>query len=244
MVTSLVIEHQDFAGLARFGDWFADAGLDVETVRPSHGERVPGEVGHDALIVLGGSMGANDDANHPWLADTKTLMREYVAAEVPCLGICLGHQLLAVAMGGVVAKNPAGQQKGVFDVGLRGEASDDPLFSALSPSVVATHWNDDVVTELPESAVLLATANGGSTQAMRVGRSAWGVQFHPEADSDLIATWQRLSEETPDDGVVDVIREAEPSLRKTWSAFARRFAELAGSAAATREDRDVRWHRG
>lgn len=236
-----MVEHQDFAGIARFGGWFEEAGLAVDTVRPFRGEKVPAEVDHDALVVLGGAMGANDDANHPWLTDTKALLREYVEAEVPCLGICLGHQLLAVATGGVVDKNPAGGQKGVYDVGLRSEAREDPLFCELTPSVVATHWNDDVVTELPAAAVLLATADGGCTQAMRVGRNAWGTQFHPEADADLVGTWLRLGG-GDDYEAVEAVRAAEGDLFDAWSAFAHRFAALVASAA-TREDRDVGRHR-
>ncbi len=94
-------------------------GVDLDVCRPYvAGETLPdGPAGYDGVVVMGGAMGANDDATSPWLTPTKELIRRADADRVPTLGICLGHQLAAVALGGEVRPNPRGRQFGLLDVG-------------------------------------------------------------------------------------------------------------------------------
>lgn len=229
-----MIEHEKDADLAWLGEWFEDAGLTVEVVRPFAGETVPAEVTHDALVVLGGSMGAYDDVKYTWLTDTKALLRAYVGAEVPCLGVCLGHQLLTVACGGEVQRNPDGRQRGALAVGFQREAAEDPLFGPLPTGTHAVQWNGDVVTALPPGAVLLAESADGHPQAARVGPKAWSIQFHPEAGAEKAEVWAKLESRGADhdDATRDAlatVREHEDEMRQTWSAFAGRFATLAGA---------------
>lgn len=229
----LVIEHDSHGPLALFDEWFENAGLQADVVRPYDGDIVPDIPDRDGLVVLGGAMGAYDDADYPWLAGTKRLLSAYVSEARPTLGICLGHQLLTVACGGEVRRNPDGKQMGLLDVGLQPAASDDTLFSGLEPPVRAVQWNDDVVSRLPDGAVLLAASTDGWPQAYRLGATAWSVQFHPEVGAAQVADW---AEETDPgfrtagrevDTAVRAIEVADGELRRTWQPFASGFAALA-----------------
>src|SRR5690242_11957185 len=174
------------------GEWLTEAGLVVHVRRPYAGDALPRDLrGHAGMVVLGGEMGAYDDAAHPWLTEVKDLCRTAVATGTPVLGICLGHQLLAVALGGEVARGPHGQQIGVLEVGWTPEAYVDPLLAPVAAldDAPAVQWNNDVVTRLPDGATALARTPRGELQAARFGSAAWGVQWHPEAGVDIIRTW-------------------------------------------------------
>ena len=217
------------------GEWLAEAGLVVDVRRPYAGDALPSDLaGHTGMVVLGGEMGAYDDADHPWLTDVKQLCRTAVATGTPLLGICLGHQLLAVALGGEVAPGPHGQQIGVLDVGWTPEAYVDPLLARVTAldDAPAVQWNNDVVTRLPDGAVALARTPRGELQAARFGSAAWGVQWHPEAGVEIIAPW---AEHDRDDAVergVDVdayvqdVAAAGERLRRAWRVLAEAFAAV------------------
>jgi GMP synthase (glutamine-hydrolysing) len=230
---ALVIQHEAICPPGRLGQWLSDAGLHLDVIRPYEGEPVPDALEHDALIVLGGTQGANDDEAWPWLPATRRLLAAAVASRAPTLGICLGHQLLALATGGRVDPNPRGSTTGLRAVDLTsGEdgASDDPLVGDLSVGAVAIHWNDDVVTTSPPGAVILARTPDGAPQVIRVGSRAWGVQFHPEADLGIVTVWAdrtveagEMSQHDADARLADIAR-ADGELITTWRCWAERFA--------------------
>lgn len=235
----LVVQHSANCPPARVGDWLVENGLTTELVRGDLGDRLPRNLaGYSALVVLGGPMNAYDDAAYGWLAPTKALLREAVESEVPALGICLGHQLLAAATGGVVTRCPTGHQAGVFPVGLTPAGRADPLFGGLTDPV-AVHWNYDLVVRLPPGAELLATSPAG-VQAYRVGL-AWGTQFHPEVGPEHVRRWAdsyvadgRLEAATTE-AHLTAIGRADAALVASWSVFVARFAAqvLRGSAPTT-----------
>ena len=134
-------------------------------------------------------MGANDDAVHPWLAPTKDLLREAARDAVPTLGVCLGHQLAAVALGGTVGRSPAAARSACWRSGGPGEAASDPLLASLATFRRAIQWNEDLVLEPSPGAVLLAATELGEIQAMRFAPTVWGVQWHPEATLEMIESW-------------------------------------------------------
>src|SRR3954449_3095349 len=184
MARALVVQHTAQEGLGNLLQWLPAAGLDVHPIHPYLGHRVPPSVEGDALIVLGGPMGAYDDAEAPWLPSVRALLSTAVDDGVPTIGICLGAQLLAVACGGTVERDTAGPQFGLDDVSV---AHDDLLMSAGPLPVV--QWHFDAVTALPPSAELLASSEGHPVQAFRVGEVAWGLQFHVEATLAMVAEW-------------------------------------------------------
>ena len=225
--TVLVVEHEPGAPAGWFGDELQRAGCRLDVRRPYAGGELPGpqeltDVG--GVLVLGGGMSSWDDVAAPWLPDTCALVRDAEEAGVPVLGICLGHQVAARALGGEAAPNAAGTTLAVLPVGWSEGAAGDPLFAAALDSRLAVHWNNDVVSVLPEGARVLATSPDGAVQAARLGRNVWGVQFHPEAGAGIVERWAR------EDG--EPYLAAGFDLEQYLSDVRRHEAELAASCAA------------
>jgi len=243
----LVVEHEAQCPPGWLGEWLSDAGADLDVSRPYAGDVLPDDLtGHSGMVVLGGEMGAYDDARHPWLTHVKRLVVSAVGDGTPVLGVCLGHQLVAVALGGEVRVNPLGQQIGVLGVGWTAAAHDDPLLApaaALGTSrddVPAVQWNNDVVTRLPDGAVDLAHTDRGELQAARFAPAAWGVQWHPEAGAEIIGSWadhdrdDAVERGVDVDGYVAEVAAAQPRLRATWPVLADRFTAICRRASLAR----------
>ena len=150
------------------------------------------------IILLGGRMSALDDATYPWLRTIYALVRVAVENHIPVLGICLGHQIIAQALGGRVELNSSsGAQEGPHSVALTAEGAKDPVLGPLHAfgDLVLYESHNDVVTELPPGASELATSTTCPVQAFRYG-SALGVQFHPEAAPDDMERWWQLGHPT------------------------------------------------
>lgn len=154
---------------------------------PYLGETLPDLRDVTALIVMGGAMGANDDAAHPFLTELKSLIRRVAELGRPYLGICLGGQLLAAACGGRVVSN-RWDELGTLGVGLTAEGKCDRLFAGLGESFTTFQWHHDSF-DIPPGAVLLARSPACPHQAFRIGASAWGTQFHPEVTEAIIRGW-------------------------------------------------------
>lgn len=185
-------------------------------------------------------MSAYGDQQCPWLAPTKTLIKRTVEDGRPFLGICLGHQLGAVALGGTVERNPSGQAAGLTPVRLTTAGRHDPLLSVIDDGTAAVMWNGDVITAPPDGAVQLATSPDGTVQAARFGPNAWGLQFHPECSPELFRAWTvgtRSAEadraDELDVGLVIEQIEADRDNLRRWALLAHRFIDLAQSVTTT-----------
>jgi GMP synthase (glutamine-hydrolysing) len=227
----LVVQHEDDCPPAWVGDWLVEAGCTLDVRRPYAGASMPADLGdHDALLVLGGAMGANDDSSHAWLGPTKELVREAARGRMPTLGICLGHQLVAVALGGEAGPNPHGQQLGLLPLGWTAAAEEDDVTRGLVGTRFGTHWNDDVVLHAPEGTVVLARAPRGELQVARFAPTVWGVQLHPEVDERILATWAEDDRDRYDEGVLDEVlagvAAARDQLAAGWRPLAQAFAAL------------------
>jgi GMP synthase (glutamine-hydrolysing) len=230
----LVVQHEAMCPPGWVGDWLSEAGVELDVRRPYRGDVLPERLDdHAGLVVLGGSMGANDDADHAWLGPVKELVRTAAALGVPTLGICLGHQLCAVALGGVVVRNPRGQQVGVLDVGWTDEAAADPLLGPLARPARAVQWNNDIVVEPPPGTVVLARTPTGEIQSGRFADTVWGVQWHPEAGEEICRGWAEHDRDEAAERGVDLeeyvahVAQAAEELQATWRGLATGFAALA-----------------
>ncbi|MGD9961320.1 type 1 glutamine amidotransferase [Nocardioides sp.] len=230
----LVIEHETDCPPAHLGRWLSEAGCHLEVRRPYLGDDLPTDLAaYDALLVLGGAMGATDDEDHPWLPTVRELVRQADSSRVPTLGVCLGHQLASVALGGVSGRNPRGHHVGLVPVIWAPSAEQDPLLGSVRFATQAAHWNLDLVTSLPEGAEVLATTPQGDVQAARLAPTVWGVQCHPEIDHEIFRSWADSAREECEllgvdaDRLTADLRRAEPELRAAWRPLAASFAALA-----------------
>ena len=227
----LVVQHQDDCPPALVGDWLVEAGCVLDVRRPYAGDDLPRDLtDHDTFMVLGGSMGANDDDTHPWLAPTKELIRVAAQHRTPTLGVCLGHQLAAVARGGEAGRNPRGQQLGLLPLGWTDAAGQDDLTRGLVGTGYGVQWNDDIVLRAPEATVVLARTPQGELQVARFAPTVWGVQLHPEVDEHILAAWAEDDRDRYDEDMLsDVLRriaEHRDDLITGWRPLAQALAAL------------------
>jgi GMP synthase (glutamine-hydrolysing) len=171
-----------------FEDWIT-AGLGaaperIRVVAVAEGEALP-EVAAAAGIVVTGSPAMVTD-REPWSVRTTDWLADAVAAQLPVLAICYGHQLLAEALGGKVARNPRGREIGTVEVALTAAAAEDALLGGLRGPLRVHASHLESVVELPPGAIHLASSALDPNHAFRFGPSAWGVQFHPEFDADIM----------------------------------------------------------
>ncbi len=181
-----VLKHVENEGLGAWEPLVRERGIDVREVEVDAGEALPALAGTQAIVSLGGPMSADDD--HEGLAAERRLLAEATRADVPVLGVCLGAQLLAHALGGEIFPNPAGREIGASQVELTAEGRADPLFADLPDPLPVLQWHGDAF-ELPPEAILLATAPACENQAFRVGSRGYGVLFHPEVLAAEAEDW-------------------------------------------------------
>ncbi|TMA18534.1 MAG: glutamine amidotransferase [Deltaproteobacteria bacterium] len=224
----LVVQHEQFEGPGTLGE--ALAGLELRFLRTFAGDPIPKTLEEDALVVLGGGMGVYDRDRLPHLNDEIALYAAAMAAAKPVLGICLGSQLLAAALGAAVGKAPR-KEIGWYGVSLLPEARGDALFETLPKKFPAFHWHGDAFT-LPEGAVPLASSAMTPLQAFRAGPRAWGIQFHLETDEEVLTAMlsggaAELREVGADTARIrSRAREELPQLRERALAVFRRWAAL------------------
>ncbi|MFL5880983.1 MAG: type 1 glutamine amidotransferase [Actinomycetota bacterium] len=193
MTRLLVVQHEPSAPPGLLAPAAAATGVELRVVEASD-QPVPVTLdGADGLVVLGGVMDADETHAYPHLARTMDLVRDAAARSAPTLGICLGAQLAAAALGGRAYPGPAGEELGWTKVELTEAGRTDPVTGALQEPAELFEWHHDTF-DPPPGATLLAGGAVYSSQAFRLGSVA-AVQFHPEVDGPLLAGW--WAESTP-----------------------------------------------
>ena len=232
----LVLQHIACEHPGVFSEVMRERGVEPIPVELDENEPLPDWREFDGVLAMGGPMGAGDDAEHAWLGPEKRLVREAVEAERPFLGVCLGVQLLAAALGARVydAEQP---EIGLLPVELTAEGRDDPLFAGLDERLMSLQWHGDTF-DLPSGAVRLAHSPPVPNQAFRAGERAYGVQFHLEVTGGMAREWgevpayrRSLAETLGEEGgtafLADVERRADelrPAARRLFS----NWLDLAG----------------
>ena len=182
----LVLQHIACEPPGVFEDVLAERAHELVRVELDEGDPLPAGT-WDAIVAMGGPMSVNDEGEHPWLAGEKAAIASHVRAGRPFWGSCLGAQLLASALGARVYAGPA-PEVGVLAVELTAAGLDDPVLRALPAAIDTLQWHGDTF-DLPEGAVLLASSPAYPHQAFRVGRAAYGVQFHVEVTEAMGEEW-------------------------------------------------------
>jgi GMP synthase-like glutamine amidotransferase len=183
---ALVIQHMEHDHVGRFAEYFAEDGILPTAVRPFLGEAMPSLVGFDLMFVLGGAQNTWEEVEHPYLVEEKHAIHEWVQNRAKAyFGICLGHQLLADALGGTVvhARVP---EVGVFPVTVTNEHS---LMAGLDTEIAVMQWHHAEVAKLPEGALVLAQSPTTAVQALQFGTHAFSTQFHCEFTPQAVLGW-------------------------------------------------------
>ncbi len=233
----LSIVHQRDAAAGVFADAVAARGHAHEEWLIAETPAPPAPVeDYGAVLVFGGAMHVDQEERHGWLADERALLQRLAADEVPVLGVCLGGQLVAKALGGEVRRMPS-PEIGWPDVELTAEAADDPVFSGLPTRFPSFQWHL-YHFEPPARAVELAR-NDRCLQAFRAGRTTWGIQFHAEVTRESVDDWIRSSDPA-EDGPLDVPRLLAETREHIdgWNALGRelcgRFLAFAEASSRSR----------
>ena len=186
----LVFQHDPYDRLGYLGEALERRGADVAILRLDLNQPIPSTSGYDMLLVMGGDMNVYAEAQHPWLAGETDALRRAVEVGKPVLGVCLGGQLLAKALGASVHLGAA-HEIGLVPIDLGPAGRADPLFASLQ-AVEAVEWHDDTF-DVPAGGVALAGSQGCANQAFRYGH-CYGLQFHPEVSPDMLADWIRAAD--------------------------------------------------
>lgn len=187
-----------------FEDWFIarmdrSAGT-IETVSPFSGEPLPPVASLGGIVITGSHDMVTD--RQPWSEKTADWVKRAVDAEIPLLGVCYGHQLLAHAMGGVVGDNPKGKEFGTVSIRLNPDGLKNRLFDGTPEMFAAQACHSQSVLQLPAGAILLASSEMDPHHAFIIGRQAWGVQFHPEFNVQILRLYiQRLADDLAAQGI-------------------------------------------
>ncbi len=182
-----VLQHVAWEGPGLIASEAHQRGRFLHVCRLDLGDPVPAARDLAGLIVMGGPMGVYEADVHPHLTAECDLLREAVTLGIPVLGICLGAQLLAAALGARVYKGP-GSEVGPGRVILTPEGLADPVLGGLGSQLPVMHWHGDTF-DLPQGAALLASSARYPHQGFRAGRHAYAFQFHVEVDHELAGAW-------------------------------------------------------
>lgn len=219
-----VLQHVSYEGPARIGDWAADRRHKLTTTKLFANETLPSVKDLDVLVVMGGPMGANDDARYSWMKGEKRLIAEAIEKGKKVLGVCLGAQLIARVLGAKVYANKE-REIGWFPIELISSNIRRHPLNALPPKVTVFHWHGDTF-ELPKGAQQLAKSMACENQAFAVGDHVTGIQFHLEMTGAHIETLMRYAGEepagtyvqTPED-ILDLIPSQVPPLNAALFRF-------------------------
>lgn len=188
----LVVQNDPQCPPGSCSQLLAAAGAPFLLVEAYRETSFPEPAGLTGVIVLGGDMGVHDTSLFPYLEQVRRFLLQTLEAGTPLLGICLGGQFLAHAAGGTVASPSPHGEKGIAQVELTDAGRIDPLFRGVPDPFVTFQLHNDSFTP-PPGATLLASSGACPSQAFRLGANAYGVQFHPEVNPEIVRCWEQLS---------------------------------------------------
>lgn len=170
------LQHVPFEGLGMIESWLIEEEYEVTSTRFFESDNLPNPDQINFLIILGGPMSVNEEKKFPWLAKEKRFIRKIVDSGKPVLGICLGAQLIANALGSKVYSN---HEKEIGWFPLSGFSGDEPYRFLFPTYFEAFHWHGETF-DLPDEAILLASSEACKNQAFQINHNVIGLQFHLE----------------------------------------------------------------
>ena len=226
----LFIQHSEVDRPGLLGDTLDSLGFPLDIIRPDLGQAAPESLeGFAGLVLGGGPQGAYEQEKYPFLSDECTLVRHAAATGKPVLGLCLGAQIMAFALGARV--QPGKPEVGFFEVTLDPISNYDPLWRGIPSKFVATHWHGDVF-EIPPGGMRLGWSAITPNQLFRYGHALYGLQFHLEMTPTLLEeavarAYGMLVESGVDaDQIWQQGQECLPVLRETASTVFTRWSEM------------------
>jgi len=190
----LIFQHIACEHPGVFRRFFAGDDIATTAIQLDEGDKIPDLSGFDALMVMGGPMDVWQEDQHPWLVEEKTAIRHAVVdLKMPYMGLCLGHQLLAQALGGEVGPSRR-PEIGIMAVSLNEAGIKSPFFKGLNPTQKCLQWHSAEVTRLPEGVEVLASSPACKVQAMSYGAHAFSMQYHVELEDDTVPNWAEIPE--------------------------------------------------
>ncbi len=229
---SLILQHVATEPPGLIEEVFAWGGMAPDIVRLDEGQPLPRLNEYQALVVMGGPMNVYQEEEYPFLAEEDAFIRRAVQLGMPYLGICLGAQLLAKALGAPVYHNLV-EELGFHYVKLTLAGDRDPLFAGCNGGLSVFQWHQDTFA-IPQGAVRLATAESCANQAFRYGGAAYGLQFHVEVTPQMLEAWrENLKTETFSvaGGLIAPSHwpQAAEVLEGRWRAVLRNFLKIAAN---------------
>ncbi|HUO06304.1 MAG TPA: type 1 glutamine amidotransferase [Candidatus Binataceae bacterium] len=233
MAKIYVLQHHPVENLGNIAGALADAALAWQYVRIFDGHPVPKDMkAAGGLIVMGGPMGVYETDRHPFISDDMHLIDDALKRNLPVLGVCLGAQLLAAALGAKVDRNPMGKEIGWHPMRLSADANSDRLMKGLPELMMPFHWHGDIF-ELPDGAISLASSDKTPCQGFRYHENVYGFQFHFEVTREGIRGMANAfakeleSEKISAQEMIAKESEFMPALEKISATVFSRWAELA-----------------
>lgn len=218
----LILKHVPNEDAGTIKDFLRENRIPFQPVDLYDGQSLPASLeGVRALVIMGGPMNVDDEDKCPFLKEENSFIKQAIQQSVPCLGICLGSQLIAKALGRKVYKAKA-KEIGWDDVQLTEAAKTDSLFSSLNyPVTRVLQWHEDTF-DLPEGAVLLASSRVAPHQAYRYKTNVYGLQFHVEVDRPMLEDWFARSSDLP--AIISEYEAYRPALeRMTFKMYSKFF---------------------
>ena len=188
----VVFQHAKVEHPGMFRNLFREDGYPWDVVELDRGDSIPDLTPYDMMLVMGGPQDVWQESEHAWLIEEIAAIRQFVIEmQRPFLGVCLGHQLLAVALGGSVAMAET-PEVGVMTVELTSFGGTDPLFRGMRSPMTVLQWHGAQVSALPEEATVLARSAHCAVQAFRYGTRAYGLQYHVEIVGETVDEWAAI----------------------------------------------------
>jgi GMP synthase (glutamine-hydrolysing) len=230
----LIIVHVSCEGPGLLAPMLQSCGAHVQVIDVEQGQALPDRLDEaDALVVMGGPMNAYEEDRYPFLRQEDGLLRQAISEDIAVLGVCLGAQLLAKAGDARVYRSPVGEFAW-SQIQLTRAGRCDPLFAGLDSEQLVFQWHRDTF-DVPVGGELIATSATVPNQAIRVGRRAYGLQYHLELDRRLLDLWMDVAPKERDDldenavrRITDTFNEHEDSLAGQAAILVSNFYRIAG----------------